>query len=140
MATSSEKAPGDISHLEHHDQHTTVKQVQNVALADATEKQKPSLLTRRMLMVTRTLIPWNLASWLTDLSFTAVCLSLPSIPASTDMMDLLWAQLTPMNNIASTSGSIRKRVRPVPESYTPYTQLAILSGHSLLARQRTFEV
>lgn len=52
MATSSEKAPGNISHLEHHDQDTTVKQVQNVALADATEKQKPSLLTRRMLMVT----------------------------------------------------------------------------------------
>ena len=57
MTTSNEKAPGETSHLEHYDQDTTVKHVQNVALADATEKQKPSLLTRRMFMVTSTLIP-----------------------------------------------------------------------------------
>lgn len=57
MTTANEKAPGEISHLEHNEQDTTVKQVQNVALADATEKQKPSLLTRRMFLVTGTLNP-----------------------------------------------------------------------------------
>ncbi len=58
MTTPNEKAGAEISHLEHHEQDTTTKQVQNVALADATEKQKPSLLTRRMFMV-KAVLPLN---------------------------------------------------------------------------------
>ena len=53
--TSNAKTDAEISYIEHHKHDTTVKQVQNVALAAATEKQKPSLLTRRMFMVTLTL-------------------------------------------------------------------------------------
>ena len=41
----------DAAYLHSEDVKATVKKVQNVALADATEKQKPSLLTRRMFMV-----------------------------------------------------------------------------------------
>ena len=51
MALSNEKTGPEVSHVEDRARDTTVKQVQNVALADATEKQKPSLLTRRMFMV-----------------------------------------------------------------------------------------
>ncbi|MCJ1367520.1 hypothetical protein MMC16_006653 [Acarospora aff. strigata] len=49
--TSNAKTDAEISYIEHHKHDTTVKQVQNVALAAATEKQKPSLLTRRMFML-----------------------------------------------------------------------------------------
>ncbi|MCJ1243130.1 hypothetical protein MMC30_000327 [Trapelia coarctata] len=41
----------EAGYMHNEDVNTTVKKVQNVALADATEKQKPSLLTRRMFML-----------------------------------------------------------------------------------------
>ncbi|MCJ1306191.1 hypothetical protein MMC08_009009 [Hypocenomyce scalaris] len=51
MAATREKT-ADTSHLEHrNDGETTIKTVQNVALADANSKQRPSLFTRRMFML-----------------------------------------------------------------------------------------
>ena len=51
MAATREKT-ADASHLERrNDGETTIKTVQNVALADANSKQRPSLFTRRMFMV-----------------------------------------------------------------------------------------
>lgn len=48
----SPKKTADVSQVEHHnDGETTIKSVQNVALADASSKQQPSLFTRRMFMV-----------------------------------------------------------------------------------------
>ena len=47
----AEKKDG-AAHVEHFDDaETTVKTVKNVALADATSKQQPSLFTRYMFMV-----------------------------------------------------------------------------------------
>ena len=51
----------DTAHVEHtavrnygEDDHTVVKAVQNVALADAAAKDRPSLLTKNMFMVRST--------------------------------------------------------------------------------------
>ena len=51
MATSMEQEKKEAVFMRNEDAPTTVKRVQNVALADASEKQKPSLFTRRMFMV-----------------------------------------------------------------------------------------
>ena len=46
------------SHLKNrNDGETTIKAVQNVALADANSKQQPSLFTRHMLMVCSNITP-----------------------------------------------------------------------------------
>lgn len=49
----NEKDPGHVhneAHI-HEEDNTAIKRVQNVALTHALEKQKPSLLTKRMFMV-----------------------------------------------------------------------------------------
>lgn len=57
MAISSDETADASYAKRRNDGETTIKAVHNVALADANSKQRPSLLTRRMLMVCSNMLP-----------------------------------------------------------------------------------